>query len=505
MNGLGSMLSRLWSNWITLAGALLTTASALAIVAVLSGSVASAESNPYIASFLLLGLPAFFVGGLLLIPIGLFVEGRRRPPVDANAPNPLRDGFAWAFKDKSTRLRLGVIAGFTLINVLLFAAAGQGSVHYADSAKFCGTTCHTVMQPEWEAYNRSPHSRVACVQCHIGPGASWAVKSKINGLKQVLGVMTGNYHRPVPTPVEHLRPSRDTCEQCHWPQKFTGNRLKLFPHYEPDENNTPSFNLMLLHIGGEDRSTGKMVGIHTHVAQDTEIRYQPLDKQRKRIGRIVVLKNGKVEREYLPKEEAKADSGDAKAGAGAAKAEAGEPIPERTMDCVDCHNRPTHWMDQSAKGAVDRAIYTGQLDRKVPFIAQASTAALQSAGLTRQGAESQLRQALQAIYQKEHEGKVPAPEVLDSTAKALSALYLQNVYPDMKVGFGTYPTNLGHKSLVEGESAGCFRCHDGEHAYLKEGKKKSLSQSCELCHEPLAQDEDPAKFEEAVKQLVSTK
>jgi hypothetical protein len=125
------------------------------------------------------------------------------------------------------------------------------------------------MEPEYVMYMRSPHARVACVDCHIGPGASWFVRSKISGLRQVYAVLAKTYSRPIPTPVEHLRPSRETCEQCHWPEKFHGDKLKIFTHYDNDRNNTKRFTALLLKIGGPDAFGARASGIHWHVSQGT--------------------------------------------------------------------------------------------------------------------------------------------------------------------------------------------------------------------------------------------
>ena len=345
----------MWTNWITLLGSALATVSGVAILVLFAIELSGGDrANVYTNSFLLLLLPFGFALGLLLIPIGLVIDrrGKRKAGLEPGSHDAIQAAFATALRDRKARRRVLFVLAVTCVNIFLFAFAGHKSVAYMDSPKFCGTTCHTVMQPEWEAYNRSPHSRVACVQCHIGPGASWAVKSKINGLSQVWKVATKTYHSPVPTPVEHLRPSRDTCEQCHWPAKFGGSKLKLFPHYKADDKNTPQFNAILLHIGGENPRTKKYEGIHWHVNADNQVRYEYLDRERTRIGKITVLSKGEVVSTYeLPGKHDKA-------------------VGERVMDCVDCHNRPTHITDITPKDAVDRALYSGGLDPKVPFLAK---------------------------------------------------------------------------------------------------------------------------------------
>ena len=102
------------------------------------------------------------------------------------------------------------------------------------------------MQPEYTAYLNSPHQRVSCVECHIGPGASWFVRSKLSGVRQVVAVTFHSYDRPIPSPVAQLRPARETCEQCHWPLKFTGDRLIVRKKYSDDEKNTVLTTVLLV-------------------------------------------------------------------------------------------------------------------------------------------------------------------------------------------------------------------------------------------------------------------
>ena len=133
---------------------------------------------------------------------------------------------------------------------------------YMDSVTFCGQTCHTVMQPEYTAYQNSPHSHVECVKCHIGPGASWFVKSKLSGVGQVFAVTFNTYPKPIPTPVHNLRPARETCETCHWPQKYGEDRVQVINKFADDETNTITKTVLLMKIGGGNHG----IGIHgTHL------------------------------------------------------------------------------------------------------------------------------------------------------------------------------------------------------------------------------------------------
>jgi hypothetical protein len=477
-----AFIPRLWSNWISLLGAVLTTVSALAIILLAAVGISRAGLESYTVAFLVMFLPALFVVGLLLIPVGLWWERKRNP---GQTEDPVAQAFVRALQDKQARGRIVFVAAATFLNVLILAVAGEKAVSHMNSPGFCGTACHTVMQPEWEAYNRSPHSRVKCVDCHIGPGASWAVKSKVDGLRQVWGVMTDHFRRPIPTPVEELRPSRDTCEQCHWPAKFHGTRVALFPHYLPDEANTPSFNAVLLKVGGQNPRTGRHEGIHWHVSPEVEIRYEVLDRERRKIGKIAVLEHGKVVEEY------KRSDGD------------GTSLGTRVMDCVDCHNRPTHIYDGSPQDAVDHALYAGVLDTSVPHLAKVAAEALANPGIRKDHAQEDIRKALEDGF-KRAGAPVPAAPVLDGSAQALAGLYSRNNYPAMSVTWNTYRSHLGHQDTQD--QFGCFRCHGGLHeGTFKGDRAPRLSQDCDLCHTVLANEENPEKFDDTLKTLLSSR
>ncbi len=477
---LSSVFGAIWTNWITLLGSIIATVAGIGILFMLIIGFSSTTENPYLNLFVVIALPVVFAVGLLLIPFGLAIERRRGTP----SPDAVRSAFELVFSDRSARHRMAFVAVATLANIGLLSFAGKMVVSEMDSPKFCGTSCHPVMQPEWEAYNRSPHSNVACVECHIGPGAGAEIKAKWNGVRQLVEFTTNTYHRPVPTPVADLRPARLTCARCHSPERFAAGRIKLFPHYQPDKDNTPKFNAMLLHIGGKNPITQTYGGIHWHVSADHEIRYEYLDPGRDRIGKVTVLSNGKVEAEYLPK-------GGTQKAAGV-----------RTLDCIDCHNRPTHIFDATPKAAVDRALFVGALDPKMPFIAQVAIGLLGDVSIRRDQAEAHFQAALPAAYQKDHSDVTVDPGALAKASTTLAVLYLRNVYPDMNVRWNTYRSNLGHQA--EGmENPGCFRCHDGQHeTTLADGRKKKISQECDLCHTQLAFDENPAKFDETLSAMM---
>ncbi len=449
---------------LSLVGAALATVSGSMVTALFLASLAGYEGNPYVGMFTYVILPTLLVVGLLLIPAGAWMERRRlvrlaasggvEPPlpvVDLNSPRTRKFGLAFL--------------ALTTINLLLLGAASYKALEVMDSPEFCGS-CHSVMDPEASAHARSPHARVTCVKCHIGPGASWFVKSKLSGTWQLVSVTFDLYPRPIPTPVANLRPARDTCEQCHWPTKFVGDRLKVITHHADDAASTPLKTVLVIHVGGSQGVTSR--GIHWHVDKGVKLRYQA-DPGREKISAVELTGADGAPQRWE--------------AAGAA----GAGGTWREMDCIDCHNRPTH-IYRTPEDEVDGALAAGRLDPRLPYLRREAVKALRAPYPSREAAAAGLRESLRAFYASQ-----PPPAgagagtaaLVDAAAAELAVIWGRNVWPQMKIGWGTYPTFLGHE-----QAPGCFRCHDGDHA-TREGK--AISGDCDLCHTILAQDEkDPA-------------
>ncbi|MFZ3200976.1 MAG: NapC/NirT family cytochrome c [Candidatus Acidiferrales bacterium] len=453
---------------MALAGAVLTTSSAITLIGFwLFDIVVGGTIHPYVGLIFFLVLPGIFVIGLLLMPIGalwrqlaLARSGQlplEYPKVDLSRPE--------------VRHLLGWIAGLTVANVIILSTASYRGVEYMDSARFCGATCHTVMQPEFTAYENSPHQRVACVQCHIGPGASWFVRSKLSGLRQVYAVTFHTYDRPIPSPVQQLRPARQTCEQCHWPQMFTGNKLVVIRKFSEDEKNSELTTVLLLKIGGHTWSGA--VGIHgIHLDTNSPVEYVSTDRQRQNIVQVVRADETGKQVVYTSTD----------ANPTPAQLAAGE---HRTMDCIDCHNRPTH-IFQMPDRALDDAMAQGRVSPDLPFIKKQALALLQASYPDRDTATRQIAAGLDDFYRKSY------PDVyrdqhalLETSIGQVQAIYLRNVFPAMNVTWGTYPNNLGHMDFP-----GCFRCHDGSHT---SADGRTIPNDCDTCHTMLAVEEQNPK------------
>ena len=421
--------------------------------------------NAYFGLILYLALPALFVLGLLLIPIAFWrVKGKSEKSVralleDRFGPEQLEGGALGAPVTRT-------IVVLSLVNVVFLAVAGTAGLHHMESAEFCGTTCHGVMGPEWATYQASSHARVACVDCHVGEGVDALVESKIQGAWQLVSVTFDLYERPIPTPVHSLRPARETCETCHWPEKHYGNKLKTIVRYADDEVSTPVYSTLSVKIDARGKGDG---GVHWHIAEQNEVRYASVDDERERMIWVDVRQDdGSWKRfENVDLQGRKVMSDEV-----------------RSVDCLDCHNRATH-VFEAPDAAVDERIRKGLIARDLPFVKRESVAALTPDYPDLDAAMAGIANHMRGFYRRHH------PEVssgmsteIDAAVVALQEAYRRNVHHDMNVTWGVHPSQLGHR-----ESAGCFRCHDDA---LRAADGSTISNDCTLCHSMLANEEpDP--------------
>ena len=357
---------------------------------------------------------------------------------------------------------------FVVVFVMLSGAGSYKAYEFTDSVQFCGQTCHGVMHPEFTAYQLSPHARVGCVECHVGSGASWYVKSKLSGTRQVFAAAFNTFPRPIPTPVHNLRPAQDTCEECHWPKKFYGAQLKVFTHYSSDEKNTPRQIRMLIKTGGGDPATGSPEGIHWHMNIGNEIDYVAADDKHQVISYIHVKDmQGRV-REYYAQDSTLNKEQLAKA-------------PRHRMDCVDCHNRPTH-IYVPPDVAVDQSLLARRMDTSLPFIKQQAVAALTGKYETTDAAVQAIAQDLHGFYESKYPEIAKNKQLEIRTAiEEAQQIFRRTTFPEMRLNWQTHPNNLGHFYFN-----GCFRCHDGQHV---SADGKVVSKDCNICHTVMGQAE----------------
>jgi len=450
------------NNPISLAGGAITSASGVTMIGYwLVEMFGRPYDNPYLGIIFLLILPALFIAGLLLIPVGLFLR-RRKLQIAGQIPTefPKID-----LNDRIFRRGLDIVLLSTIANLLVVSIATYRGAAYMDSPQFCGQSCH-VMHPEFTAYKISAHSHVACVDCHIGSGAASYFAAKVNGTKQIVEVTFDTYPRPIPSPVENLRPARYICEGCHTPARFVGEKLLVKSNFADDEKNTETQTVVVLHLGGED-SLSHLTGIHgVHLGH---IEYVATDPTRTAIPWVQKRNPDGSETVF-------------------ATAAAGNAVPQgerRVMDCIDCHNRAAHTF-VTAEDALNRAMAEGAVSPELPWVHKEGLELLKAAYASEDEASAKIPAGLEAFYRAQHPDVLAAKAALvKSAGEELVVLYSQNVFPFMKVTWGTHPNHIGHISYP-----GCWRCHDGDHT-AKDGT--SITNDCAACHNLLAQDEAKPK------------
>ena len=450
------------NNPISLAGGAMTSASGVTMIGYwLVEMFGRPNDNPYLGIIFFLMLPALFIGGLVLIPIGVFL--RRRVLQKAGqipAEFPKID-----LNDRIFRHGLDIVLLATIVNLLVVSIATYRGAAYMDSPQFCGQSCH-VMHPEYTAYKISAHSHVACVDCHIGTGAEAYFSAKVNGTKQLVEVTLHRYPTPIPSPVTSLRPARVICEGCHTPARFVGEKLLVKSNFADDQQNSETQTVLVLHLGGED-SLSHLSGIHgvhlnrmEYVATDSTRTTIPWVQRQNADGSETVFTSSALNG-AMPQGE------------------------RRTMDCIDCHNRASHTF-VTAEEAINRAMADGSISPELPWVHKEGLQLLNATYASQAEAREKIPAQLEAFYRTQHPEVLPAKAALvKSAGEGLVTLYSQNVFPDMKVTWGTHPNNIGHMNYP-----GCFRCHDGDHT-AKGGKL--ITQDCANCHNLLAVDETKPK------------
>jgi hypothetical protein len=465
-------------NFISLIGMILATVATGLIVIFLAMEAITGVEHPYLGILVYFIFPAMLVVGLLLVPAGAFRVRRQRRQLTPEAipPYPVLD-----LNDQHKR-RLFILFIFgTVIFIVIIALAAIKGYQFTESTDFCGKLCHVVMEPEHTAWSKSPHAKVHCVECHIGPGAKWYVKAKISGLKQIYAVMAHTYPTPLETPITNLRPARDICERCHWPEKFYSGRQKVFYHYAPDAKNTPREINLLINIGGTPKTPNAM-GIHWHIGR--EVYYIARDKKRLDIPYVAVKdKYGKLT-EYHDVDNPLAKEKIAQGS-------------KRLMDCTDCHNRPTH-IYRSPGQEMDENFVSGHIDPSLPYVKKIAVELLEKPYKTREEGKAAIAEGIENYYAKNY------PRVAKEKAAAVRQaiervqdIYNRNFFPSMKVSWNTYPDHIGHFY-----TPGCFRCHGGKH---QSAEGKVISKDCNLCHTVLSQKQENIKPGSKVKGFIHPK
>jgi hypothetical protein len=445
----------LYRNRVSYLGGFVAVLGVLMMLMALLFELSVKQPSPYIGIFTYLIIPGVIVFGLGLALVGMRLEARRR--VRTGTTDVLRYP-ALDLNDARQRKRFVVLGGGAFFLFVLFTYSAYNGFLLTESVEFCGKTCHTQMGPEMTAYDNSPHARVRCVECHVGSGATYYVHSKVNGASQLLGVIFNSYERPIPTPVKGLRPARQTCEECHWPQKYWGSQLYQRAHFRYDEKSTPDEISMVIKTGGGGEGGA---GIHWHMMLDNEITFVAEDDKQQDIPWVRIKRRDGSMTEYFRTEKR-------------IEPQALAALPKHVMDCMDCHNRPAHRFE-TPDVAVDRAMAASVISQTLPWVKSLAVDTLAKEYPTREAAHQGMKADVMDFYSKKYPDLVTSRAVdIDNLVKELVVIYDRNVFPEMHVSWKTYISNIGHRN-----SAGCFRCHDGKHV-SPEGNV--LISECRLCH-----------------------
>lgn len=447
------LLSRL-RNWLSMAGLVTMGASFFANLLLFLVDSFGRASNPYVGVLTYLVAPGFTVIGLVMVFLGMWLHRKKMRP-DGRAMPLVID-----LSRPKDRKILAYFAAGSVLFLMITAIGSYYSYQFTESVEFCGKACHTVMEPEQVTYQHSPHAKVSCVECHIGPGAEWFVKAKLSGLYQVYANAFNKYPRPVPTPIKNLRPAQDTCEHCHWPQKFSGNLVRSYTHFLSDATNTEYSVRVMLKVGGADQRRGPVEGIHWHVSKDHKVEYLATDEKRLKIPWVrLTEKDGKVTEFRSP-----------------SFTNAINAAEIRVMDCIDCHNRPAH-IYKKPNEAVDLAIALGTIDRGLASVRSNATYLITQPYTNVISATTAIAAGMEERY--------PGDPRVKSAVTALQEIYRNNFFPEMKANWLAYPEHIGHKDWP-----GCVRCHDDNHPST-DGQKNIGFKDCHTCHEILAQGAGP--------------
>lgn len=453
-------------NPVTLIGAAISAASFGLILFLFLLEAIATQPQPYMGIVAFVIMPAFLLIGLALVVVGII-----REYIHTRGGSSPRELKVLRIDLNNARHRTAIVF-FSVGAVLLLMASALGSFkayEYTGSNEFCGLVCHQVMAPEYTTYQSSPHARVTCVKCHIGSGADWFVRSKLSGSYQFYATLFNKYPRPIPTPIENLRPAQETCEQCHWPKHFYSDKERTFNYFMGDEKNTPWKLDLLMRIGGGNIETGPTSGIHWHMNIANKVTYVTLDSLRMNIpwirsegldGKATIYRNKEI----------------------SVTEEMLQEGHERRMDCVDCHNRPSHEYHPPPT-SVNYAMSQGWIDPNLPYVKDLALNALKPEYKTKEAAMKGIKARMEQFYGTRY------PRVADSLSteisraiKQVQKIYDRNFYPEMQITWQKYPDQIGHLY-----ARGCFRCHDDKHV---SDDGKVLSKDCNTCHILLAQELD---------------
>ncbi|REJ75522.1 MAG: cytochrome C [Acidobacteria bacterium] len=450
-------------NYVSFVGFAIAIAALVCIALLFLLELTGSTDQPYLGLLIWILFPAVMLVGILVVGLGMLVERRRRRKFAAEeiAEYPVLD-----LNDPKRRRSLIVFLVFSIVFLFVSAFGAYHAYEFTESVTFCGQLCHEVMQPEFVSYGVAPHAEIKCVECHVGSGAEWYARSKLNGVRQLIKVSFNTYDRPIKTPIHNMRPPNDTCAKCHWADKYHGEKLKVFTDYGYDEQSTMSETRLLIKVGGGSPETGRPSGIHWHMNLANEVTYVSTDEKRQDIRWVQFRDiNGNLTQYF-------------REGSTFTEQQIAE-ADKKQMDCIDCHSRPAH-IYLSPNNAVDNSITAGKLDRSLPFLKKTAVEVLSKDYQTTEQALATISDDFHRYYRENHPDVYATDQPQINLAVAeIKRIYRTYFFPEMKTDWRSHIDNIGHFN-----AQGCFRCHDGR---MKSPEGKVIRNDCAICHVTLSQ------------------
>jgi nitrate/TMAO reductase-like tetraheme cytochrome c subunit len=343
------------------------------------------------------------------------------------------------------------------IALALVAAGGIVAWEYTNSNAFCANMCHAVHPEEPVAHAASGHARVQCVECHMGRMSTLQLMAaKPAHAKELWGMIVG-YERP--TMSSTLRPARDSCEACHWPEVRHSDTVRTKVRYDTDAKSRESRTTLVMHTGFGEVRESSAKGIHWHIAQ--EVTYAAVDPQKQKIPWVQARgADGKTVTYFDP------TSG--------VTPQALDKVEKRRMDCIDCHNAAGHPFSNPAN-LVDEAIRDGKISRSLPSIKARAIAIIEKAAPVT-GGEAERRTKFEELIATSapKDLKPELAKAEKSFEEEMKRILLLTSFSAERLTWRTFPDNIGHNDF-----AGCFRCHDGKHL---DENGQAIRLQCTLCH-----------------------
>jgi len=453
----------LFRHRLTAIGGALVIAGIFLFLILLLYDITSSTENPYRSLISFVAAPSIVMFGLLIFSIRVIIQIRRT----RKRGEKVRFTFSIDTADPRYMKNFWIFIGLTSVLVFVIAYGGTRAYEATETISFCGETCHEVMEPQFVTYHNSAHAKVSCADCHIGPGASFWVRSKIDGMRQVYSSTFNKFSRPIETPVANLRPAQETCEECHWPQHFYGDKLLTRTYYRSDEENSPWTISMRVRIGGGNPNKGKLEGIHWHMLTGSIVEYVAIDHKRQIIPWVRVAHQNGDTVIYTNEDEESPEIIEGVDG------------NIRSFDCMDCHNRPSHTFYPPAV-SVNLAMSIGKIPDDIPYIRSTGLELLNAEYETKDEALEAIENGLWGFYNEDYpEFATERADDLKMTVTELQKIYYDNFFPEMKTDYRVRENNLSH--FV---NDGCFRCHQ-ESMVNEDGE--TMANDCETCHVIVAQ------------------